>query len=46
MYRESKYIKDMSVVGLPLAGDEKLETVAALIVPPPMRAAEANARIA
>ncbi|HEU0037073.1 MAG TPA: AMP-binding protein [Kofleriaceae bacterium] len=33
LYRDSKYIKEMSVVGLPVAGDDKLETVAALIVP-------------
>jgi long-chain acyl-CoA synthetase len=33
LYRESKYIKEMSVVGLPLAGDAGHETVAALIVP-------------
>jgi long-chain acyl-CoA synthetase len=32
-YRDSKYIKEMSVVGLPLETDAKLETVAALIVP-------------
>jgi long-chain acyl-CoA synthetase len=31
-YRDSKYIKELSVVGLPV-GDEKHETVAALIVP-------------
>jgi long-chain acyl-CoA synthetase len=33
LYRESKYIKEMSVVGLPVAGDAGHETVAALIVP-------------
>lgn len=32
-YRDSKYIKEMSIVGLPLPGDGKLETIAALIVP-------------
>ncbi len=32
-YRDSKYVKEMSVVGLPLSGDAGLETVAALIVP-------------
>ena len=32
LYRDSKYIKEMSVVGLP-AGDSGHETVAALIVP-------------
>jgi long-chain acyl-CoA synthetase len=33
LYRDSKYIKEMSVVGLPVAGDAGHETVAALIVP-------------
>ncbi len=33
LYRDSKYIKELSVVGLPVAGDDKHETVAALIVP-------------
>jgi long-chain acyl-CoA synthetase len=33
VYRDSKYIKEMSVVGLPVAGEANLETVAALIVP-------------
>ena len=33
IYRDSKYVKELSVVGLPLAGDTGLETVAALIVP-------------
>jgi long-chain acyl-CoA synthetase len=33
LYRDSKYIKEMSVVGLPVAGEANLETVAALIVP-------------
>jgi len=33
LYRDSKYIKEMSVVGLPAAGDAGHETVAALIVP-------------
>ncbi|HWU90139.1 MAG TPA: AMP-binding protein, partial [Kofleriaceae bacterium] len=32
-YRDSKYIKELSVVGLPVAGEAGLETVAALIVP-------------
>jgi long-chain acyl-CoA synthetase len=32
-YRDSKYIKELSVVGLPVSGDAALETVAALIVP-------------
>ncbi|MBS1120646.1 MAG: AMP-dependent synthetase and ligase [Deltaproteobacteria bacterium] len=32
-YRDSKYIKEMSVVGLPLGAESGLETVAALIVP-------------
>jgi long-chain acyl-CoA synthetase len=33
VYRDSRYIKEMSVVGLPVAGEANLETVAALIVP-------------
>jgi long-chain acyl-CoA synthetase len=33
LYRESKYIKEMSVVGLPMVGEAGHETVAALIVP-------------
>jgi long-chain acyl-CoA synthetase len=33
LYRDSKYIKEMSVVGLPVAGEVGHETVAALIVP-------------
>ncbi|MBA2541650.1 MAG: AMP-binding protein [Deltaproteobacteria bacterium] len=33
LYRDSKYIKELSVVGLPLGSDDKLETVGALIVP-------------
>ncbi|HWO21323.1 MAG TPA: AMP-binding protein [Kofleriaceae bacterium] len=33
VYRDSRYIKELSVVGLPVAGEANLETVAALIVP-------------
>jgi long-chain acyl-CoA synthetase len=33
LYRDSKYIKELSVVGMPVAGDDKHEAVAALIVP-------------
>ena len=33
LYRDSKYIKEISVVGLPVGGDAGNETVAALVVP-------------
>jgi long-chain acyl-CoA synthetase len=33
LYRDSKYVKELSVVGLPVPGEAGLETVAALIVP-------------
>ncbi len=33
LYRDCKYIKELSVVGLPVPGDDKHEMVAALIVP-------------